>query len=107
MSLQILAAHGLLNKDYVVIPVSSNTTAIHKRHYAADTKNGVFNLTLPEPALPGFSVIVSDVSMSFDTNNLTVVGSRFRGTDGNYIIDTKGAVREFIWEGSEIGWMVR
>lgn len=107
MSLQILAAHGLLNKDHVIIPVNAATQALHKRHYAADTSTGAFNITLPEPALQGFSVIVSDAAMNFDVASVTVVGSKFRGKVGNYILNTKGAMREFIWVGSEIGWMVR
>lgn len=55
-----------------VSAISSNTTAVSGKTYNCDTSGGVFNLTLPAPALNAI-IRVKDSKGTFNTNNLTVV----------------------------------
>lgn len=66
---------------YNISSINSNTAAVSGKTYLADTSGGVFNLTLPAPALNAY-IIVKDKLGTFQTNNLTIVRNASEKIEG-------------------------
>lgn len=104
-----LLAHGLGNTEFPVAIKSSAFNAVNRMHYACNTSGGEFTVMLPANPKPGFCIIFTDYAISFDTKPLTVNpnGKLIRGVADVYMIDTRGAVRHFMYLDAVWGWYVK
>jgi hypothetical protein len=72
------------------------------KHYLVDSSGGAFTLTLPA-GTTGAVIRVSDVSNSWDTNNVTLDGDGAETIDSDttLICDVEGAWVQLMWNGTE------
>lgn len=85
--------------------VAASFTASTFGKYAVDTSAGAVTVTLPATPSIGDSVMFSDASGTFDTNNLTVTStSKIDSSDSDKVVAAENAQVKFIYINATIGW---
>jgi len=85
---------------------TSNYTASANDKIMADTSSSILTITLPLDPEVGFTVMLSDYSGTWFTNNLTVNGNgeNIDGSSSNKSYDIDDAKVELIYKDSTTGW---
>jgi hypothetical protein len=85
--------------------LTSNTTAVSRQAYIADTSSGAFTITLPASPATGDWVVVAD-GANFSTNNLYIArnSSSIEGAAENLTIDISGVSITLVYDGTT--WQV-
>lgn len=94
--------------DVLPVTVSNSGTVQANRSYWVDTSGGALTLTLPSSPNQYDYIKFTDISGTFDSNNLTVNpnGQRIMRTADNMTVSTEGASITMIYYGSGQGWLL-
>lgn len=94
-----------LEKNYIT--KTSGYTASASDFIFASTSSGIFTIDLPSSPVIGDTVIVQDISGTFDTQNLTIGrnGNTIMGIDEDLVIDIENSTTELIFSGTD--WRIK
>lgn len=95
-------------RDTLPAVVTSSTTVVANRNYWVDTAGGAVTVTLPSSPNAYDYVKFTDVSGTFDANNLTINpnGNRIMRTADNMTVSTEGASITMVYYNATAGWLL-
>lgn len=94
--------------DYLPQVVNTSSVVVSNRTYWVDTAGGAVTLTLPSSPSQYDYIKFTDVSGSFESNNLTINpnGQRIMRTADNMTVSTNGASITMIYYNATTGWLL-
>ena len=95
-------------RDTLPVSVSNSNSVVSNRNYWVDTSGGAVTLTLPASPTAYDYVKFTDITGSFDTNNLTINpnGKRIQRIADNMTISTEGASVTMVYYNDTVGWLL-
>jgi len=94
--------------DFIPVAVATSTTITANKTYWVDTAGAPVTITLPSSPVAQDFIKITDISGSFDNNNLTVNpnGHPIMRTSDSMTVSTQGASFIMVYYNATTGWLL-